>query len=74
MDNVVSLTGVRTSCTYCGVFRRKALNLGILELDGDRLYTGHNADDMAETILMNLLRGDAFRLVRCTQSISGDGK
>lgn len=29
MDEVVSLTHVKTSCTYCGVFRRKALNVGL---------------------------------------------
>lgn len=72
MDEVVSLTQVKTSCTYCGVFRRKALNLGLIKLKGDRLYTGHNADDMAETVLMNILRGDAFRLVNCTNAISGE--
>lgn len=73
MDKVVSLTSVRNSCTYCGVFRRKALNQGMVKLKGDRLYTGHNADDIAETVLMNMLRGDAFRLVHCTEAQSGGG-
>ena len=71
MDEVVALTDVKNSCRYCGVFRRKALNEGLRRLKGNRLYTGHNADDMAETILMNLLRGDAFRLVNCTEAITG---
>lgn len=71
MDEVVALTNVRCSCTYCGVFRRRALNEGLEQLEGDKLYTGHNADDMAETILMNLLRGDAFRLSNCTEATSG---
>ena len=71
MDQVVGMTGVRTSCSFCGVYRRKALNIGFEQLGGDRLYTGHNADDIAETVLMNMLKGDAARLVSCTDSISG---
>ena len=43
-------------------FRWNALNNGAFKLKANRLYTGHNADDMAETVLMNFLRGDAYRL------------
>ena len=66
MDEVVKYTGVNSSCTYCGVFRRNALNKGLKKLKGNWLYTGHNADDMAETILMNFLWGDAYWLCICT--------
>lgn len=33
---------------------------------------GHNADDVAETVLLNLLRGDLPRLSRCTNIITGE--
>ena len=39
--------------TFCGVFRRQALDRGASLLRADCMVTGHNADDMAETVLMN---------------------
>ncbi|KAM0674406.1 cytosolic thiouridylase subunit Ctu1 [Gurleya vavrai] len=66
MDEVVLKTGKKGNCTYCGVFRRQALENGANELKVTQIVTGHNADDMAETVLMNLLRGDIGRLKRCT--------
>lgn len=53
MDRVVDQVGKRNNCTYCGVFRRQALDRGAADLDVDHIVTGHNADDIAETVLMN---------------------
>ncbi|CAF3409372.1 unnamed protein product [Rotaria sp. Silwood1] len=58
--------------TFCGVFRRQALDRGAMKLSVNKIATGHNADDIAETILMNILRGDIARLKRCTSIITGD--
>ncbi|CRK15227.1 hypothetical protein BN1708_011395 [Verticillium longisporum] len=72
MDQVVGTVGKKGNCTYCGVFRRQALDRGSKMLGIRHLVTGHNADDIAETILMNLLRGDLPRLSRSTSIMTGD--
>ncbi|KAM0787198.1 nucleotidyltransferase, variant 2 [Microbotryomycetes sp. NB124-2] len=71
MDRVVAEIGKKGNCTYCGVFRRQALDRGANQLTVDHVVTGHNADDVAETVLMNVLRGDFPRLERCTAITTG---
>jgi uncharacterized protein (TIGR00269 family) len=51
-------------CSFCGVFRRKALNIAARKLNGDKVATGHNLNDVSQTILLNLLRGDSNKLLR----------
>ncbi|PHH50050.1 Cytoplasmic tRNA 2-thiolation protein 1 [Ceratocystis fimbriata CBS 114723] len=73
MDEVVEVIGKKGNCTYCGVFRRQALDRGAKQLGIKHIVTGHNADDTAETILMNLLRADVPRLSRSTSIVTGTG-
>ncbi|KTW28347.1 cytoplasmic tRNA 2-thiolation protein 1 [Pneumocystis jirovecii RU7] len=70
MDSIVEHIGRKNNCTFCGVFRRQALDRGATMLNIDHIVTGHNADDIAETIIMNLLRGDIARLGRCTEILT----
>lgn len=72
MDEIVKLIGLKNNCTFCGVFRRQALDRGAALLRVDKLVTGHNADDIAETVLLNILRGDIARLSRCTSITTGE--
>lgn len=51
-------------CSFCGVWRRGLLNRAARATDARALVLGFNLDDLAQTVLMNLVRGDLDRLVR----------
>jgi tRNA(Ile)-lysidine synthase TilS/MesJ len=53
-----------TACGICGPLRRRALNEAARSLGATRLATGHNLDDMAQTVLLNVLRGDVEGVAR----------
>lgn len=52
------------ACSYCGVFRRKLLNEAARKVGATKLATGHNADDEAQTVFMNMIRGDLLKTLR----------
>jgi uncharacterized protein (TIGR00269 family) len=56
--------GGLTPCAYCGVLRRKALNIAARSLKADKLVTAHTLDDETQTILLNILHGDVLRIAR----------
>lgn len=53
MDEIVKKIGLKNNCTFCGVFRRQALDKAAAMLGANKICTGHNADDIAETVIMN---------------------
>lgn len=49
----------------------QALDKGAALIGAHKIAIGHNADDVAETVLMNMLRGDIARLGRCVNVVTG---
>src|SRR2546425_4850862 len=64
MDEVVAADPTAIPCSYCGVFRRNALNRAAREIGADYVATGLNLDDTAQSILMTVARGDVEKLAR----------
>jgi len=64
MDEIASRKDELGECSYCGVFRRLCLNKKSKELGVNKLITGHNLDDMAQSILMNFVNDDMQKLAR----------
>ncbi|HZY71012.1 MAG TPA: TIGR00269 family protein [Thermoplasmata archaeon] len=62
-DAAVALPMV-APCSFCGVWRRQLLNRAARELGADALVLGFNLDDLAQTVLMNVARGEVDRLGR----------
>ncbi|MGC8601938.1 MAG: ATP-binding protein [Thermoprotei archaeon] len=70
LDEAVSvLKGKEEPCSICGVLRRRALNDYAMELKADYLAIAHNLDDEAETVLMNVIRGDVKALRRSEEYV-----
>jgi len=66
LDEIVAMAQGKelTPCSYCGVLRRRALNVAAREADADKLATAHNLDDEVQTIILNIIHGDAPRIAR----------
>ena len=54
----------QTPCSYCGVFRRKAINKAAVMVSATKIATAHNLDDQVQTVLLNMLHGDPLRITR----------
>jgi uncharacterized protein (TIGR00269 family) len=69
LDEIVELLRKRgetglTPCSYCGVLRRKALNILAREAGVDKIVTAHSLDDETQTMLLNVVHGDPLRIAR----------
>jgi len=70
LDTILTGRGAQ-ACSICGILRKKALVIAAERAGATKLATGHNLDDEAQSVLMNVLRGDLVRLVRDSGADSG---
>ena len=51
-----------SSCSICGIFRRRAIDYAAKDLGADVIATAHNLDDVLQTFLINVLSGDIKKI------------
>lgn len=63
-QKILDTNDKKAPCSYCGVFRRQGINHLAERVGADVIALGHNLDDMAQTIMMNMQNGDVERTLR----------
>jgi len=51
-----------SSCSICGTFRRRAIDIAAESVQANVVATAHNLDDSLQTFLINVLAGDVERI------------
>jgi len=78
MVEVMRKTGPKkalgSTCAYCGVLRRQLMNKHAREMNAGKLATGHNLDDEAQSVLMNVMDADLARFFRLGPIIGSSKK
>lgn len=74
LDELMKEKKGRLPCTYCGVIRRRMLNMAGRGVGADKIAFGHNLDDFAQTVLMNIMRNEPIRLARLNEPLIQNGK
>jgi uncharacterized protein (TIGR00269 family) len=66
LDEIVKRTRRErlTPCAYCGVLRRRALNVAARQASANKIATAHTLDDEIQTFLLNIIHGDPSRIAR----------
>jgi len=51
-----------SSCSICGILRRRALDYAAKDIDANVIATAHNLDDTLQTFFINMLSGDIKKI------------
>ncbi len=69
LDELVAERKLTFPCSYCGVLRRKAINMIARKLNATKIVTAHNMDDEVQTFVLNMFHGDVTRVARSGPSL-----
>ncbi|MEM2150674.1 MAG: TIGR00269 family protein [Candidatus Bathyarchaeia archaeon] len=64
VEKIRALRDNLTPCSYCGVLRRKALNILAKKVGATKIAVAHNLDDEIQTFMLNIIHGDLARITR----------
>ncbi|MGV8084946.1 MAG: TIGR00269 family protein [Candidatus Bilamarchaeum sp.] len=74
MDEIVEKNPEDIPCSHCGILRRYLLNKAAKEVKAEKLAIGHNLDDTAQTVLMNIMKNETQRLGRLNEPVVNDNR
>lgn len=74
LDEIVSMKKELAPCSYCGVLRRRALNIAARQIAATKIATAHTLDDEAQTLLLNIFHGDVERIARVAPFLEDPGR
>lgn len=61
---IINKDAKKKPCNVCGVWRRYLLNKHAKQLGADKVITGHNLDDEAQAIVMNIFKANTMLTTR----------
>jgi len=61
-----------SSCSICGIFRRRAFDHAAKTINANVIATGHNLDDVVQTFLINTTSGDTGKIGWMNPDISSE--
>jgi uncharacterized protein (TIGR00269 family) len=64
MDDAIMLRSgqKKSSCSMCGTFRRRAMDIAAESVGANVIATAHNLDDQVQSFMINILAGDVDRI------------
>ena len=64
MDDAIISRSARkmSSCSICGTFRRRAMDMAAEAVGANVIATAHNLDDQVQSFMINMLAGDVDRI------------